>query len=221
MGVPFEAHSDVSERIMQAAKDLFFARGFGRTALRTIASEAGTSESGVLRVYGSKSGLLRAVYASCWADINARLDVAMVTVESDPDPCHRLVGLMRAVWQVYREDPPMMTFLLSHFGFRETNGLETIEDVDPTIDESVRQEYRRYLCRIHDLCNSVIDSRPDFARAGVTPAALGHTFTSIIYGIQTSWCMAQQEGGTTLPQVSLDEALSAAKFFLRPEALAS
>ena len=50
---------------MRAAKQLFFAKGFAGTPLRAIANEAGTSESGVLRLYHSKNGLLRAVYASC------------------------------------------------------------------------------------------------------------------------------------------------------------
>ncbi len=219
--MPVEAGSDVSERIMRAAKDLFFARGFGRTALRTIANEAGTSESGVLRIYGSKSGLLRAVYASCWAEINDRVDETMAAVVEDPDPCRHLVELMRAIWQVYQENPPMVTFMLSHFGFRETSGLSPLEDIDPRIDEEVRHEYHRYLNRIHDACHAVIESRPALARAGVAPAALGHVFISIIYGIQISWFMAQQEEGTTLPQVTMDEALTAVKFFLSPEAPAN
>ena len=65
-----DAGSDVSQRVMRAAKQLFFAKGFAGTPLRAIATEAGTSESGVLRLYHSKNGLLRAVYASCWAEIN-------------------------------------------------------------------------------------------------------------------------------------------------------
>ena len=69
--------SDLSQRILRAARQLFFARGYVDTSLRAIATEAGTSESGILRTYRSKGGLLRAVYASLWAEVNVRIDEAM------------------------------------------------------------------------------------------------------------------------------------------------
>ena len=82
-----DAGSDVSQRVMRAAKQLFFAKGFAGTPLRAIANEAGTSESGVLRLYHSKNGLLRAVYASCYAEINDHVDAAVAAAaEMNPDP---------------------------------------------------------------------------------------------------------------------------------------
>jgi len=218
--MPVDTGSDVSQRIMRAAKDLFFARGYANTSLRSIATEAGTSESGVLRVYGSKNGLLRALYASCWAEINERVDEAMVAAEEvDPDPRNLLLELIRTVWQIYQDDPRMMSFLLSHFGFRETFGLDDADGVDRDIDEKVRQEYYRYLSRPHELCSAVAESRPALAEAGVTAAALGHIFVSIIYGIQTSWLMAGRETDTSVPLVTMDEALAAAKSLIYPEML--
>ncbi len=85
--MPAEAGSDVSQRVMRAAKQLFFARGFANTPLRAIAKEAGTSESGVLRIYHSKTGLLRAVYAECWAELNVLIEKALVAAtKRDSDP---------------------------------------------------------------------------------------------------------------------------------------
>ena len=175
--MPVEAGSDVSERILRTARELFIARGYAKTPLRAIASEAGTSESGVLRIYGSKSGLLRAVYGSCWAEINDRVDRAMaVAAEEDPDPRNLLLRLMQAIWQVYQDDPLMMVFMLSHFGFRETTGLSPAEDLDPSIDREVKRQYERYMSRIHEACDALAESRPAYAEAGVTPATLGHIF---------------------------------------------
>lgn len=219
--MPAETGSDVSLRIMRAAKQLFFARGFADTPLRGIATEAGTSESGVLRIYGSKNGVLRAVYASCWAEINDHVEQALAAAaQKDPDPRNLLLELMRAVFQKYQADPAMMTFMLSAFGFRDTTGLSVDTGVDPSIDQQVRDEYHRYLNRIHGLCAAVVAARPDLTRAGVTPAAVGHVFTSVIYGTQAGWYMAQQEQGEPVPNVTVEETLAAARFFLYPERVA-
>lgn len=207
--------SEVSQRILRTAKDLFFAKGFVSTSLRTIATEAGTSESGVLRIYGSKNGLLRAVYAACWCELNDRIDEAMVVArQADPDPRELILELMRTVWQSYQQHPAMMSFMLSHFSFRETSGLDDAEGVAPEIDERVRNEYQRYLNHAHGLAGLVAAGNPALIKAGVTPAALGHMVTSIIYGIQTSWAVAKQEREPMLPQASVEEALAAARSFL-------
>lgn len=219
--MPVETGSEVSQRILGAAKQLFFAKGFAKTPLRAIANEAGTSESGVLRIYHSKNGVLRAVYASCWAEINDHVERAMVVAaEQDPDPRYLLVQLMRAILEGYQSDPQMNMFLLSHFGFRETTGLSPEEGIDPSIDLAVRQEYRRYLNRIGDLSDAVARKWPYLGQRGVTPVALTHMITSIIYGIQTSWYMAEEEQGTTEPQVTMEEALAGMRFLLYPEKLA-
>jgi AcrR family transcriptional regulator len=217
-----DAGSDVSQRVMRAAKQLFFAKGFAGTPLRAIASEAGTSESGVLRLYHSKNGLLRAVYVSCYAEINDHVDAAVaLAAEENPDPRHLLIEVMRAVLDGYRADPKMNSFLLSHFGFRESTGLSPDEDVDPNIARAAKEEYYRYLDRIRSLASEVVAGWPALAEAGVTPLALGEILTSIIYGIQTSWRLAELEQDPTKPQVTADEALTAVKFFLYPETLAN
>lgn len=218
--VAVEAGIDVAQRIMRAAKRLFFTRGYADTSLRAIAKEAGTSESGVLRLYQSKNGLLRAVYASCWAEINAQCDEAVEAArQRDPDPRYLLLELMRKVWEIYQADPLMMGFINNHFGSSETGGLRPDGAVDPEVDQQVRQEYKRYLDRLHGLANSIASAHPAFTTNGVSAAALGHIFTSIAYGIQASWKMGQLERVIGVPGVTIDEALAAVRFLLYPEAL--
>jgi hypothetical protein len=160
------------------------------------------------------------VYASCWAQINSRVDAALaVAAEKDRDPRNLIIELMRAIWQGFHEDSQMTTFMISHYGYRETAGLSGIEGMDPSVDERLKEPYHQYLNRIHELCEEVITSTPALTEAGVTSAALGHIVISITHGIQTSWYMARSEGDTTQPQVTMDEALTVAKFFLYPEAL--
>jgi AcrR family transcriptional regulator len=217
-----DAGSDVSQRIMRAARQHFFARGFANTPLRAIANEAGTSESGVLRLYHSKNGLLRAVYADCWREINDYVDTALAEAAAmDPDPRNLVLAVMRAVLENYRADPQKNVFLLSHFGFRDSMGLSPDAGVDAATDAQVKSEYHRYLDRIEGLCGAVADQWPDLAQGGVTRAALTEIFTSVMYGIQTGWYMAEEEQDATRPpRVTIDEAVSAMRFFLYQEAAA-
>lgn len=213
-----ETGSDLSQRIMRSARELFFARGFVNTQLRAIAIGAGTSESGVLRLYGSKNGLLRAVYASCWGEINDRVDKALAeAAETDPDSRNLLMELARTVWQGYQADPDMHIFLLGHFGFRETTGLSPDDSIDPAIGEGVKREYHRYLERIHDLCRQVVADRSELAGTGVNAVALGHALTAIVHGIQTSWYMASQEPEITQSPVSVEDGMAVMRLFLYPE----
>lgn len=212
-----ENESDLSQRILTAARALFFERGFAKTQLRTIAAKAGTSESGVLRVYQSKDGVLRAVYAWCWSEINGLVEEAMARARQDSeDPRDLLFELARTVLGFYHEYPAWTGFMLGHFGQRATSGLSDIEGVETHIDAAVRKEYHRYLQLIFDLCSAIADTHPCLESAGVTRAALAEFVTSVLYGVQTSWHMADQDPGA-LHRITLDEALSALSFFLYPE----
>jgi len=212
-----ENGSDLSQRILTAARELFLERGFAKTQLWAIAARAGTSESGILRVYHSKDGLLRAVYAWCWAEINDLVDEAMARARrDDADPRDLLLELARTVLGFYHADPAWTSFMLGHFGQRATSGLGDAEGVDARIDTVVKSEYHRYIQHISDLCSVIADSHPCLERGGVTRAALAEFVTSILYGVQTSWHMADQDPGA-LHRITLDEALSALRFFLYPE----
>lgn len=207
--------SDLSQRILRAARQLFFAHGYVGTSLRAIAAEAGTSESGIFRIYRSKGGLLRAVYASLWAEVNARIDEAMSqAARRDPSPENLLLELTRVTLEYYQAEPEKMEFILSHFGSYETAGLGPPKDVDPKIDVQLRHEYHRYLSRINDLCDALAKERPQLGAAGLSSSTLGHFAISVIHGIQTSWFMADQEWEAAETKVTIEEALEAMRFFL-------
>jgi AcrR family transcriptional regulator len=207
--------SELSQRILRAATQLFFARGYVDTSLRAIATEAGTSESGIFRIYRSKGGLLRAVYALFWAEVNTRIDEAMSqAARRDPSAENLLLELTRVTLEYYQAEPAKMEFIMSHFGSYETAGLGPPKDVDPKVDIQLRQEYHRYLRRITDLCDALVHSRPRLGAAGITSSTLGHFAISVIHGIQTSWFMADQEWEAAETKVTIDEVLEAMRFFL-------
>ena len=50
-------------RILDAARDLFFADGYAATALSRIAAEASVSVETIYKAFGGKAGLVRALLA--------------------------------------------------------------------------------------------------------------------------------------------------------------
>ncbi len=58
------------DRILHAAKRLFASKGYENTSTVAIARMAGTSESQLMKHFGSKEGLLEAVFERAWRRIN-------------------------------------------------------------------------------------------------------------------------------------------------------
>jgi AcrR family transcriptional regulator len=71
------------QRLLDAAKRLFAASGYEQTATSTIAREAGTSESQLMRYFGGKVGLLEALFDDAWAHLNQRVERAIRRAESN------------------------------------------------------------------------------------------------------------------------------------------
>ena len=65
--------SSSRDRLLQAAKRLFAAHGYEQTATSTIARQAGTSESQLMRYFGGKIGLLEAVFDATWLDLHNKM----------------------------------------------------------------------------------------------------------------------------------------------------
>ena len=215
-----EPGADVSQRVLRAAKRLFYANGFANTSLLEVASEAGTSETGVYRHFRSKNGLLRAVYASCYAEINDQVDEAITAAANDdPDPRNLLLVVARAVLEGYQAEPEKTSFLLSHFGYRDNRGAGREAPVDPSIEAAMQHEYHRYLDRIQSLCQDVMTSQPQLAAGGVSRPALAEIFTSILHGIQTSWHMADRESDSAYPPVSIEDSVATLRFFMYRDVL--
>lgn len=61
------------ERLLQSARELF-ASGYDETTTAAIARRAGSSESQIVKHFGSKDGLLRALFESWWDDVMLRVD---------------------------------------------------------------------------------------------------------------------------------------------------
>jgi AcrR family transcriptional regulator len=81
------------DRILTSAKHLFAHGGYENTSTVAIARLAGTSESQLMKHFGSKQGLLIAILDRGWAGISERLKVA----DNGNSPAERLVTVLEAV----------------------------------------------------------------------------------------------------------------------------
>ena len=81
--------TDTKNDLLEAAEKLFAEHGFARSSLRAITREAGANLASVNYHFGSKEGLVRAVFARRLEPLNqerlALLDRCLESAAGDPD----------------------------------------------------------------------------------------------------------------------------------------
>lgn len=91
-----EARAELSshDRILQAGRELFAEDGYENTTTSAIARKAGTSESQLIKHFGSKEGLLEAIYDQAWQRMSQGLRRIQETVASPFEKLRALTDLM-------------------------------------------------------------------------------------------------------------------------------
>jgi len=82
------------DRILQAGRVLFAEDGYENTTTSAIARKAGTSESQLIKHFGSKEGLLEAIYDRAWQRLGPALQQVQETNGSPFDKLRALTDLM-------------------------------------------------------------------------------------------------------------------------------
>ena len=90
------------DRILRAAKRLFAQNGYENTSTVAIAREAGTSESQLMKHFGSKQGLLVAIFDRGWASMNERIKTI-----NHSSPADRLLSVLKAISVELENDPEL------------------------------------------------------------------------------------------------------------------
>jgi AcrR family transcriptional regulator len=109
-----QAHSKLSpepsshDRLIAAAKRLFSTSGYENTTTVAIAREARTSESQLVKHFGSKEGILEAIFEQGWA----KLRMQMATLQTISSPQKQIKVLMQMVVQVFSEDHELRDLML-------------------------------------------------------------------------------------------------------------
>ena len=99
----------VHERILKCAKTLFAKKGYENTTTVAIARAAGTSESQLMKHFGSKEGLLEAIFDQGWEVITERIkDLENLNINEE-EKIQRLLGSMLLALEA---DPQLRDLLL-------------------------------------------------------------------------------------------------------------
>ena len=97
------------ERILRVGKTLFANRGYEHTSTSAIARQAGTSESQLMKHFGSKAGLLEAIFTQGWTVITEQARTAIQGVAS---PLDQLQVISGCVLQSLERDPELKLLML-------------------------------------------------------------------------------------------------------------
>jgi AcrR family transcriptional regulator len=96
-------------RLLAAGKGLFARLGYENTATSAVAREAGTSESQLIRYFGSKVGLLEAIFEEHWRPLNARIH-DLLTDASDGRAA--VVAVLSTILTAFERDEDLATIFL-------------------------------------------------------------------------------------------------------------
>jgi AcrR family transcriptional regulator len=97
------------DRLLDSGKMLFSRFGFENTSTATLAQEAGTSESQLVRYFGSKAGLLDAIFDEAWRPLNARVHDLLADAASGRAA---VAGVLTAVLSAFDQDDQLATIFL-------------------------------------------------------------------------------------------------------------
>ena len=97
------------DRILQSGRKLFAEDGYENTTTSAIARRAGTSESQLIKHFGSKEGLLEAIFDDAWQRMTAGLQSVQ---EGAVDPVEKLRALTDLLMGALEQDPELQTLML-------------------------------------------------------------------------------------------------------------
>jgi AcrR family transcriptional regulator len=111
VGTEGEAYAELSshDRILQAGRELFAEDGYENTTTSAIARKAGTSESQLIKHFGSKEGLLEAIYDQAWQRLAHGLRQIQENCHS---PVERLQALTELMITALERDKEISTLML-------------------------------------------------------------------------------------------------------------
>ncbi len=98
----------VRERLLEAGKILFSVHGFENTSTAAVARQANTSESQLIKHFGSKEGLLEAIFDHGWQG----LDFISQAIKALPSPAEKLRMIFELVLQALERDQALKELML-------------------------------------------------------------------------------------------------------------
>ena len=128
----------VHERLLHAARDRFSTEGYENATTASIARQAGTSESQLVKHFGSKEGLLEAIFDDAWTDLEAQ---AKQVMHEQPAPLARLLAVGDVVTRALERDRKLRSLVLLEGRRIRKNGYEVV----------ISGGFRRFLALVDDI----------------------------------------------------------------------
>lgn len=104
----FSANLPVEQRLLNSGKKLFASQGFENTTTSGIAREAGTSESQLVKYFGSKEGLLLRIFEDGWQ----RLSFVYAAASVSMSPAEALRVIFELLVKMLTEDRELRDLML-------------------------------------------------------------------------------------------------------------
>jgi AcrR family transcriptional regulator len=149
---------------MATAKAMFSANGYDNTSTAELVREAGTSESQLIKHFGSKEGLLEAIFDEGWS----KLDFIFVAARVNTNPVQKLRMVFELITEGFQNDPAMLELMLLE-GRRIRKGQSDI---------MMTQGYTKFVDLVEQIIQEILSAsgRPlEISAAAVTSAMLGMT----------------------------------------------
>jgi AcrR family transcriptional regulator len=106
---PAPPDGSAHDRLLEAARALFAADGYENVSTSSIARRAGTSESQLIKHFGSKEGLLEAVFDEGWENLDWQIKLAWTGAMS---PLEKFAALGNTLINAIGEEPQLRALLL-------------------------------------------------------------------------------------------------------------
>src|SRR5215472_4426611 len=148
----------IRERLLESGKILFSVHGFEYTSADAIARQANTDEAQLIKHFGSKEGLLEAIFDQGWQT----LDFISQAIKELPSPADKLRRLFELVLQALDRDQALKELML--FEGRRIRKAGTGSDI------LVTSGYLRFSAAVEQVLTDLIAGTPLSQR--VSPASL-------------------------------------------------
>ena len=176
--VPGTGVVPVRDRLLESAKVLFSIHGFENTSTAAIARQANTSESQLIKHFGSKEGLLESIFEQGWQN----LDFISQAVQVLPSPADKLRMIFELVLQTLERDPALKELML--FEGRRIRKAGSGSDI------LITSGYLRFSAAVEQVITDLTANTPLSEKA--SPAALTSAFVGMFESMLRDQVLARR-----------------------------
>ncbi len=164
------------DRILAAAKRLFASQGYEATSTMAVARLAGTSESQMMKHFGSKEGLLEAILDEGWKSMAVPLE----SIAAMPPGVKKLLAMTDVVLSTLTEDADLKElFLLEGRRVRREGRMVVLSP-----------GYLRFVGMVDEVLHQMADAA--ILKPGVNPEAMRSAIMGMVEGMMRDQVLSRR-----------------------------